>query len=78
MRVWVTKYALTQGIYEREVRDCGDDMIADDSTHFTTYLHKGDWHTSKKDAILKADEMRKKKIESLKKKIKQLENMKFD
>lgn len=44
------------------------------------YYHgKGDeWHETKESAIAKAEEIRKKKINSLKKQIEKLEKMKFE
>lgn len=78
MKAWITKYALTKGILEKEVDDCGDGMVIESNNHFPTYYHGTDWHKDKKSAIAKAEEMRKKKIASLKKKIEKLEKMKFD
>lgn len=78
MKVWITKYALTKGIIEKEVRDCGDGMVEDKSTHFPTYYHNGEWYSDKNYAIFRAQEMRKKKISSLKKQIDKLEDMKFE
>ena len=78
MKVWITKYALTKGILEKEVEDCGDGMVKESDNNFPTYYHGTDWHTEKKSAIAKAEEMRKKKIASLKKKIEKLERMEFD
>jgi hypothetical protein len=40
-------------------------------------IHKPDWHENKDEAIAKAEDMRKKKIVSLKKQIKKLEELKF-
>lgn len=80
MKVWITKYALTDGIVEKECKDCGDGMVKEIENPFPIYYHgEGkDWHRTKESAIQKAEEMRKKKIESLKKKIKKLEEMKFE
>lgn len=90
MKVWITRYALTKGIFEIEVNDkCIDIdrsgyMIQDEGGGFTVYsrgvYYHGEgieWHKDKESAIKRADEMRNKKIESLKKRIKELENMKF-
>lgn len=80
MKAWITKYALTQGISERDIRSF-DDETAEDITggHLRAqYYHKGEWHKSRSVAIAKAEEMRNKKIASLKKQIEKLENMKFD
>lgn len=81
MKVWITKYALTKGIIETEAEDCGDDMVrVHNKGYCDSYYHKegNEWHRTKQSAISKAEEMRKKKIESLKKQIRKLENMKFE
>lgn len=78
MKAWITKYALTKGILEKEVEDCRDGMVRESERHFPTYYHGTDWHTDKKSAIAKAEEMRKNKISSLKKQIEKLERMEFD
>lgn len=80
MKAWITKYALTKGILERSIRSF-DGETAEDITggHLRAkYYRKGEWHESKISAIEKAEEMRKKKIASLKKQIEKLEKMKFD
>lgn len=86
MKAWITKYALTQGIFEAEIidncisTDPTGNMIETRERSIVQYWHgKGkDWHTDKKSAIEKAEEMRNKKIASLKKQIEKLERMKFD
>lgn len=78
MKVWITKYALTKGIIEVEV-----DSTSSGSIIVKTGDLKGSWFyhthycTSKQEAIVKANEMRRKKIDSLKKQIDKLEKMKF-
>lgn len=49
-------------------------------TSFPTYYHEEgkEWHRTKESAIAKAEEMRKKKIASLQKQIKKLENINFE
>ena len=44
----------------------------------THWFYKGDWHSDKQSAIKKAEEMRQKKIESLKRQIKKFEEMRFE
>lgn len=82
MRVWITKYALTQGIIEKEVREGGkgfEGMIVTKDKYPACFHGEGkEWHRTKESAIKEAEEMRKKKIESLKKQIKKLEVMKFE
>lgn len=78
MKAWITKFALTKGIIEKEVENCGEGMVKESENHFPTYYHGTDWHTDKQCAIAKAEEMRKEKIASLKKQIEKLEKMKFE
>lgn len=80
MKVWITKYALTDGIIEADAELCGLDIISaswDNGTRCNNF--KGEeWWSTKKNAIEKAEEMRQKKIASLKKQIKNLEGMRFE
>lgn len=78
MKVWIVKYALTQGIIEKEVRGCKNDMVADDTSYITAHYHKEDYCLDKQSALAKAEQMRQKKIASLKKQIEKLEKMKFE
>lgn len=86
MKVWITKYALTKGIIETEVyenclgTDPTGNMISIREKGYVSYFHgKGnEWHTTKESAITKANEMRQKKISSLKKQIEKLEKMKLN
>lgn len=81
MKVWITKYALTDGIIEEEAEPCGKDMIAvRNERALSSYFHgEGkNWHKTKESAIAKAEEMREKKIASLKKQIDKLEKIKFE
>lgn len=79
MKAFVTKHALTKGIIEVEATvnpNVSDDMIMT-KEQYPAYYHKGEWFETKYDAIEKAESMRIKKIESLKKQIKKLEKMNF-
>ena len=80
MKVWITKYALTKGIIETEgeVSDDFPDIL--DAKGIVNYLHgEGkEWHMTKESAVQKAEEMRQKKIASLKKQIDKLERMRFE
>lgn len=79
MKVWITKYALSEGIVEVDTEVCTGDMI---QTHekWPRYFHgegRG-YHTEKQSAINHADKMRQKKIASLKKQIERLEKLRFE
>lgn len=81
MKVWITKYALTKGIIESEAKLTSKDSVSVmefDPNLPMHWFYKGDWHRTKEEAVKRAEEMRKKKIESLKKQIKKLEEMRFE
>lgn len=81
MKVWITKYALTKGIIEVDAMLTSSDSISIkelNSDLNSNWFYKGDWYSDKESAIKKAEEMRQKKIESLKKQIKKLEEMRFE
>lgn len=82
MKVWISKYALTQGIYERDVEQSKESptMVAcQDKAFFTEYYHgEGkDWHLTEANAVKKANEMLEKAIFSAEKKITKLKKMTF-
>ena len=77
MKVWMTKYALTDGIIEADgVRTTQGVYIANSGLN-TDWFYGSDWHSNKQSAINKAEEMRQNKIASLKKQIEKLEEMRF-
>ncbi len=81
IRAWVTRYALSDGVY----------MVEGDVCHGTSSgmlkwinrwggietVHGKDWHRTPESALARAEEMRLAKIESLKKSIKKMEGLKF-
>ena len=79
MKVFVTKYALTIGIEELDVEITSvPTMVATKGPFPRNFHDEGrDWHHTKEEAKTRAEEMRKKKIESLKKSIIKLEAMRF-
>lgn len=86
MKVWITKYCLTKGIFEFEAERCGEygerlyDMVHDISGGSQSIYYHGegkDWHITRESAISRAESMRIKKIASLKKSIMELEAMVF-
>ena len=80
MKVWITKYALTDGIIEAEGEPYGLEWVSAswDNGCLCNDFEQGEWFDTKERAIKKAEEMRQKKIESLKKQIKKLEGMRFE
>lgn len=80
MKVFISKYALTTGIFDvYDAEQSGDRMICFKScAGYLQYVHKPHWHETKQEAIEKAENMRLKKIASLKKQIEKLEKMRFE
>ena len=77
MRVYITKYALTKGIEEVEATISMFTGVVVVESAYRNLFHKGEWFESKDDAIKKAEEMRLKKIQTLKRQIAKLNTMKF-
>lgn len=79
---YITKYALSSGkILKIDARlFCNGSSIAyrTDGSMYDQYAHGSDWHHTLPGAIAKANEMRIKKIASLKKQIAKLEAMRFE
>ena len=86
MKVWITKYALTVGIIEMqqipgatyEGKEYA--FFVDGNGQYNTgfYIPYEELFWDKNSAIVKAEEMRQKKIASLKKQIEKLERMRFE
>lgn len=82
---YITKYALTVGIMEREatvIVSSGGTMIeveipAAIGFAYTHFFHGGDWHRTREAAVSKALEMRARKVKSLRKQLAKLEDMSF-
>lgn len=74
VKVFLTKYALTKGIIEveGEITNSGSLIYGSHS-----YAHSSEFYTAKEYAIPKAEDMRRRKLASLKKKIALLESMDF-
>lgn len=79
MKVWVSKYALTKGVYEAEVRDCGTGTVNDTSKWggFCYYGEGQEWHRTREEALTRAEKMRVAKITALHKQISKLESLDF-
>lgn len=81
---WITKYALTKGIFKVQAElsnTSSTTMIIvrdEENNYMHFYHHEGkDWHRSRQAAEEKANKMRLEKIQSLKQQIEKLETMTF-
>ena len=82
MKVWITKYALTKGIFVTEVEPPSGttEMVVEKPANgFSQYYHgEGrEWHRAEFSAVSRANQMRDDKILSLKKQLARLEKLKF-
>lgn len=77
MKIWNSKYALTEGLIEQEGEEVGDSMVKIGSLQ---YLHgEGkEWHRTRESAAARAEVMRKAKIASVRKQLARLEALRFD
>lgn len=76
--VFITKYALSRGIEEKEVEDCFNINPTMVSSGGNNYYKGGEWFITRQYAIADAEKRRLKKISSLQKQIAKLEKMKFE
>jgi hypothetical protein len=70
--VWITKYALSTGIYERDAEICEDINPRMIRVHGETY-HKPHWHLTAEEARARARVMVNARIKSLKKSLEEME-----
>jgi hypothetical protein len=84
MKVWITKYALTQGIIETDGQrgscypeNCIAIMTHKNGHKYEQGFYSTEWHESLSDAINQAEKMRNNRIDSLKKQAKRLESLRF-
>lgn len=76
--VYITKYALTTGVYSAEA-DVNGDMAVQRAkgSGYAQYLHGKDWHLTEDEALDRAEEMRIAKLKSLFKQIKKISALKL-
>lgn len=79
MKVYITRYALTEGIYlaEVELSQTDDSRVTVLHGHHSGIFRRPDWHVTVTGAINRAEKMRKEKIQSLQKQIDCLERLDF-
>lgn len=79
MNVFITRYALTQGIKRRDVELAGDGMVRDRSTRFSVYYRgeSREWHRDFESAVARADVLRRAKIAAMQKTIARLAAIDF-
>jgi hypothetical protein len=74
---WITKFALTMGILEKQVELCNPTMIKVPEGD-GAYYHGIDWHRTREAAIARAKEMQAAKLKSIDKQRKRIAALKFE
>ena len=81
IRVWISKYALTKGVFEETVDQDEDHptLVSVVGVRYSTYYHGNgkDWHMTKELAVKRAEKMRAAKISSLTKQIAKIKAIEF-
>lgn len=77
-KVWVTKYALTRGLYPLELEVDEEGYASGGYIGWNIFLGKSDWKESLEEAMADAEKRRTKKIACLKKQLAKLEAKSFD
>ena len=78
-KVWISKYALTLGIFEETVSQSKDQptLVSVVGVTYPTNYHDGSWHMTRELAVRRAEKIRTNKLISLKKQIAHIEAIKF-
>ncbi len=79
MKVWITKYALTKGLYEEEIEPprAGSDYVYTKGPYRVQFRLGKDAFVDRKQAVKEADRLRRNKINSLKRQVQSLTEMTF-
>jgi hypothetical protein len=79
MKVYVTKYALTQGIFPIEANLIDDGKYAKQSTGSSLglFLRRGEYALTDDEAIRQAEELRCKKLASIEKQVSKINQLDF-
>lgn len=78
MKIWVTKYCLTEGIIKHEGRPTNIPNMVEYGENQYAHGEGKDWHRTFESAQSRAESMRVKKIASMRSSIAKLEAMRFD
>lgn len=74
---YITKYALTEGIFEAEGEESNGYFYYGKGGYDRNQACPEDWHRTREEAVARAEDMRKRKIASLKKSIAKMEALRF-
>lgn len=76
---WITKYALSQGVFVERVEQCEtDDMVRKVGAAFQTFYHRPDWHRTEAEAVARVRVMVAAKRKALAKQAARLDALEKD
>lgn len=80
MKVWITQYALTDGIEEHEAEFWRDKhvQLTGEEHKWNSLVHKPHWHLTREAAVARAEEMRQKAIANCARRLAKLHAMRFE
>jgi len=79
MKVWITKYALTSGVFIAEAEATHvPTMISVRTGGLTALYHGNEWHTEEQSAMRRVYDMQQAKIKSLEKALKKVRELTFE
>lgn len=82
MKIFATKFCLTDGIQELEADEPDQDFphmaVVRSDVELSKYFHKGEWFKTRGEAVENANLRVSRKIMSLKKQLAKLQAMKFE
>lgn len=76
-KFYITKYALTEGVFSVDGERCSDNFVSYRRHGFTQYAHGKDFHEDEQMALADAERRRVNKIAAIKKSLLKLEKMTF-
>ena len=79
MTVYITQYALTKGVLEKEaqVSERFPNLIHTSAKTSDDVYSKPYWHLTREEAVAHAEQLRERKVAALKKQVAKLEKMTF-
>lgn len=78
MKVWITRYALSQGIEEVDGEVSEIPSILTYGRHGIAFDEGRQWHRTREEAVVRAEAMRLAKIASLERQIAKFKKMRFE
>ena len=80
LTVYISKYALTQGVFKLDAcisPECPDTAVNVADRGFAVHGRGKNWHLTRADALKAAEELRLRKIKALERQLKKLKGIRF-